>query len=219
MWCLVPGERSSPRNLDRMLREYRDEIAAQIETLRARAEDAGAPVDGLDPLLPYEDDDDLASVEVVFRAVARREYLALINRLDELAKSSADESEKLLVNDELERSFVARAVAEVRGLAGDAGPVVVEAAGDLPLDDESLEVLHAAGVLPQLFTAAKRFQLLTGKKKRLCGLSPPTTGSTSASASSVPHGSGHSEDAMEEPPSRSGRGPSTRTTPAPADTC
>lgn len=177
-FVLLPGERSTPRNLDAILVEYRRELNEDLAKAREAAEAASAPLEGFDPL-PTESNPDLAKISLVLRHVDRRTYLKTMTALEVLEADDGDGAEKLdrlLSQTSLVEEFVAQAVAEVRGLVDTNGsPVVVAASGSEPLDVQALAILDAAGLTAHVFTAAKRFQLLTGEKKRLCGAPPPTT--------------------------------------------
>lgn len=180
MWVLMPGARSAPRNLNAMLREYRDALNEDVARAREQAEAAGAPLEGLDPLPPFEPDPELEGLEVVFRHVSRRDFLQVAALLEEAGQAAAGETlqeqvERLLSHTHTVERFLSLAIAEVRGVVDEAGPVTIAAEGDAPLGEHELEVLQAAGLTTPLFSVAKRFQMLTGEKKRLFGLPRPTT--------------------------------------------
>lgn len=216
MWTLLPGERSDPRNLDEMLREYHELVAEMTKRMREEAEAAGNPTDGLEDLGPYVSDPDAAGVEVELRAVDRKLFRRVTAKLDAIKTAGKSEDEVLAALDkvdDLKRQLVAHAVATVRGLRGMSGPVALEASGEEPLSEAQLDVLDAAGLMDALFIVAKRFQLLTGEKKRLYGVRAPRPTSTISSAIAAPSLTEALLGAREAE-AHDGKAASTRTTPA-----
>ena len=137
------------------------------------AEAAAAVSGGLEPLKPYESDEDLAGVSVRIRAMTEAERLAFDKRLNE--------SEDHAHRHDVKRSLVASVIDEVQGLEGDDGPVTLKAEGG-KLDEEAMRVIDVADLVEPLYQAIKAFHQIPAAKKKRFGLPPPSTSGTSIAA-------------------------------------
>jgi len=82
--------------------------------------------------------------------------------------------------------FVSKAVASVEGFEDEDGPYTLGSQRGLTLND--IETIKAAGILGDLYAAAKRYQELDAAGKKHCGLRQQPTCQTSNATSAQDNG-------------------------------
>lgn len=177
MFVSRPGSVSSPRNLDRLLRDSYDNHKTMRQAEIDRRTKDNVPLDGLEPLPEYDAEPDLESVYVRLRHLSAEEFQALYSGIQAGPDTTPEERRMHALSQvEAVRALVARVVVEVKGLVteeagGEVGLVLV--AGDDGMPKEQVALLEDNGLLWVLFSVSRDFQRLSGAEKKAYGSPRP----------------------------------------------
>ncbi len=167
-------------------------------------------------LPPWEPDPRLEGIEAAFRSVSRREWQRSFGRVQETAARLRElPFDQIVARGELAADIddacavlVRGSLVQLQGLQVSGGWALC-VRGDETVDDVSMGILEASGLIDVLYSCAREFQGLPPEGRKRFGLPPPSTSanSTAADAQSACVSSG---DATVPRPPPSFPGQSTR---------
>lgn len=153
----------------------------------------------------YVSDAGAAKLWFRFRSLSHAEHTDRLNAIVAAAKEHGPTSDEV---DALVAEYVKRVVVWAEGFEDDEGCYDID-----EIDDAAIGLFRSVGILYKLYLCARDMQRLEPHEKKVFGLPPSTTPSTSASAIAAPPVDVPSGDATAAPSPSTGPAPSTRTTP------